>query len=69
MAALAAFILAAAPVTAAAPRPDAPTYSSSASATASVTIVRAERIGALDQPASVVRNVRREAGKIAVDFY
>lgn len=67
MAAFAAFILAAVATTAEAPRPAAPAVSASASA--SVTIIRAERVAAADQPAVLARNVRREAGKIAVDFY
>lgn len=68
MAAFAAFILATVATTAEAPRPAAPAVVST-SASASVTIIRAERVSSVDQPAVLARNVRREAGKIAVDFY
>lgn len=69
MAALAAFILATAAATAEAPRPAPPPHSVATSASASVTVVRAERVSVSDQPAAMARNVRREAGKIAIDFY
>lgn len=68
MAAVAAFILAAVATTAEAPRPAAPAIVS-ASASASVTIIRAERVAGAEHPVVLARNVRREAGKIAVDFY